>query len=68
MIKNKFSNILLHYGKSSAKTFGIVDKIIDILSSLKISYVELGGVEENPKSNLVYEGIKIVKKIILILF
>jgi alcohol dehydrogenase len=59
--RNKYSNILLHYGNTSIKTFGIFEKVTKILNDLEINYFELGGVEENPKSDLVYKGIKLCK-------
>lgn len=57
----KAKKILIHYGKSSVKKSGLLDKIIDILREESIDYIELGGVEPNPKLSLVHEGIKIVK-------
>ena len=54
--------VLLHYGKSSIKKNGIYDKVIDELNKAKISFVELGGVDANPKLNLALEGVKIAKK------
>lgn len=56
------SKILLHYGTSSAKKSGLIDKIQRSLEKENLSYVELGGVEANPKSSLVYRGIETAKK------
>ncbi len=54
--------ILLHYGKGSIKKSGLYDKIISQLKASKIDFIELGGVEPNPKLSLVLEGIEICKK------
>ncbi len=56
-----FKKILLHYGKSSIKTTGLYDRIIKLLVQNNISFLELGGVEANPKLSLVLEGVKCVK-------
>ena len=56
------SKILLHYGTSSAKKSGLIDKIQRSLEKENLSYIELGGVEANPKSSLVYRGIETAKK------
>ena len=57
-----FKRILLHYGKSSVKTNGLYDEVIFSLKEVGIDYIELGGVEPNPKLSLVKEGIKLAKE------
>ena len=47
-----FHKILLHYGKSSIKKTGLYDKVIASLKSNNIEYVELAGVEPNPKIDM----------------
>ncbi len=54
--------VLFHYGKSSIKKTGLYDKVINQLKGAKIDFVELGGVEPNPKLSLVLEGVKMAKK------
>lgn len=54
--------IFLHYGRSSAKENGVLDKVKEELDSQKLSYVELGGVEPNPRISLVLKGIETVKR------
>ena len=54
--------VLLHYGKSSIKKTGLLDKIIQILKNENIEFYELGGVEPNPKLSLVLKGIELVKE------
>lgn len=56
------TKILLHYGKSSIHKSGLYQKITTILKENKISYVELGGVEPNPKLSLVLKGVELAKK------
>ena len=62
LIKQYSDNILFVYGKNSIKKIGLYSKIVEILGSEGISYAELSGVEDNPKLDLVYEGIRIGRK------
>lgn len=52
------SKILLHYGSGSVKKSGLYDRVKENLTCGGIAFVELGGVEPNPKDTLVREGIK----------
>ena len=54
--------VLLHYGKSSIKKSGLYDVIVSKLKESNIEFVELGGVEANPKLGLVLKGVEIVKR------
>ncbi len=56
-----FKNVLVHYGKSSVKKTGLLDKVIFKLKENNINYIELGGVNANPINELVLEGIKLCK-------
>ena len=56
------SKVLIHYGKGSVKKSGLLEKIQASLTAAGIPYVELGGVEANPKLELVYEGIELARK------
>lgn len=59
----KYSNkILLHYGSSSIKKYGLYDKLIKSLKEKKIETIELSGVQPNPRLDLVYKGIEICRK------
>lgn len=53
---------LVHYGGGSVKRNGVFDKVIASLKESNIPYVELGGVQPNPRSGLVYKGIDICRK------
>ncbi|MBQ7241461.1 MAG: iron-containing alcohol dehydrogenase [Firmicutes bacterium] len=56
-----YKKILLHYGKNSIKASGLYDKVVKSLKDNHIDFVELGGVEANPKIGLVREGVKLCK-------
>jgi len=54
--------VLVHFGGSSAKKSGLLDKVFDSLTLAGIDYVALGGVVPNPRLSKVYEGIELCKK------
>ena len=54
--------VLIHYGGGSAKRSGLLGKITDSLDAAGIAWVELGGVEPNPKVQFVRETIELCKK------
>ncbi len=56
------SKVLLHYGAGSVIRSGLLDRVKTSLDKEQISYVELGGVQPNPRSGLVYEGIELCRK------
>jgi len=56
------SKVLLHYGGGSIKKYGTYDKVIESLEEAGVEYVELGGVEPNPKLSLVHQGIELAKE------
>ncbi|OLS03416.1 iron-containing alcohol dehydrogenase [Tissierella creatinophila] len=62
VLKDKYKNILIHYGGGSIKRSGLYDEITSILEKINVNYYELGGVEPNPKLSLVQEGIAICKE------
>lgn len=57
-----FKKVLFHYGKSSIKKTGLYDVIVSFLKNENIEFVELGGVEVNPKIDMVRNGVKLVKE------
>ena len=59
--KYGFKKVLLHYGQKSIKKTGLYDKVILSLKNAEVSFIELSGVEPNPKIELVRQGVKIVK-------
>ena len=54
--------VLIHYGGGSVKRSGLLDRVKASLDAAGIAHVELGGVQPNPKSTLVYEGIELARK------
>ena len=57
-----FKKVLLHYGGGSIKKIGLYDQVINSLNEHQIEFIELGGVEPNPKVSLVRTGAQICKK------
>lgn len=55
------TKVLIHYGGASAIKSGLVDRVRHSLKSEGISFVELGGVQPNPRDTKVYEGIELCK-------
>ena len=56
------SKVLLHFGSGSAVKSGLLDRVKKSLESEGISYVELGGVQPNPRDTLIYKGIELCRK------
>jgi alcohol dehydrogenase YqhD (iron-dependent ADH family) len=56
------TKVLIHYGSSSIKKNGLLDKIRGELDKGKIPFMELGGVKPNPRLSLIKEGIELCKK------
>lgn len=57
-----YKKIMMQYGKSSIKSTGLYDVVIEALNEQGIEVVEKGGVEPNPKIEFVREAIKIAKE------
>ncbi len=55
-------NILFHYGGGSIKKSGLYDKVKNSLKDADVNFIELGGVQPNPRLSLVEEGIKICRE------
>ena len=60
--KHGGTNVLLHYGGGSAVRSGLLDRVKLSLENEKISYIELGGVQPNPRDTLVYKGIDLCRE------
>jgi alcohol dehydrogenase YqhD (iron-dependent ADH family) len=54
--------VLLHHSGGHAVKSGLIDRVKDSLKNAGIEWVELDGVQPNPRLSLVYKGIEIVKK------
>ena len=56
------SKVLVHFGGSSAKKSGLLDRVCGALQEAGLHYVTLGGVVPNPRLSKVYEGIEICRR------
>ena len=56
------SKVLIHFGGGSVVRSGLLDRVKASLEKENIKYVELGGVQPNPRSGLVYKGIDLCKQ------
>ena len=56
------TKVLLHFGGGSVKKNGVYDAVVKALESEGVGYVPLGGVQPNPRSGLVREGIDLCRK------
>lgn len=54
--------VLIHYGGGSVVKSGLLPNVEAILKREGLEYLTLGGVQPNPRSGLVYEGIALCKK------
>lgn len=57
-----YKKIMMQYGKGSIKKSGLYDEIMQSLNEYKITVVEKGGVEPNPKLSFVRDAVKIAKE------
>lgn len=56
------TKVLIHYGGGSVEKSGLLDRVKASLQAGGIEFVTLGGVKPNPRSGLVYEGIKLARQ------
>ena len=56
------SRVLIHYGGGSAKRSGLLDRVRASLEQEGLTCFLLGGVQPNPRSGLVYEGIELCRR------
>lgn len=54
--------VLLHYGGGSIKRTGLYDRVVASLKAAGVDFVELSGVQPNPRLDLVKEGIALCRK------
>jgi len=60
--KKYSSKILFHYGGGSIKKTGLYDRVVKSLRDAGVDFIELPGVQPNPRLSLVQEGIKICRE------
>ena len=53
---------LIHYGGGSAVRSGLIGRVKESLDAAGVAYVELGGVQPNPRASLVYRGIDLCRQ------
>jgi alcohol dehydrogenase YqhD (iron-dependent ADH family) len=53
---------LLHFGGGSIKRSGLYDRVTESLCSAGVEWVELGGVQPNPRLSLVRQGISLCRE------
>ena len=56
-----FSKVLFHYGSGSIKKSGLYDTVVNSLQENGIRFVELGGVEPNPKLSLARKAAELAR-------
>ena len=56
------TNVLIHFGGGSVIKSGLLERVKASLAAESITFTELGGVQPNPRSGLVYKGIEICKQ------
>lgn len=56
------SKVLLHYGGGSIKNTGLYEKVVNSLKNEGVTFVELPGVQPNPRLSLVREGIRLCRE------
>ncbi|MEH2955248.1 iron-containing alcohol dehydrogenase [Candidatus Merdisoma sp. JLR.KK011] len=61
-IKTWGTRVLLVYGGGSIKRIGLYDRVVGILNENDIPFMELGGVDPNPRITSVEEGVKLCRE------
>jgi len=56
------SRVLVVYGGGSVVRSGLLAQVLEALDAESLFHVELGGVKPNPRSDLVYEGIRLCRE------
>lgn len=56
------TKVLIHYGSGSAVRSGLLERVKKSLDAENISYIELGGVQPNPRDTKIYEGIELCRR------
>jgi alcohol dehydrogenase YqhD (iron-dependent ADH family) len=56
------SKVLLHYGSGHIKKSGVYEQVTGALKKAGVDFLELGGVQPNPRLSLVREGIRLCRE------
>ena len=57
-----YKKIMIQFGKGSVIKSGLLDQIINALTEYDIQFIQMGGVEPNPKIEFVRNAIKVAKE------
>ena len=57
-----YTKIMMQYGKNSIKKSGLYGEVVNSLNENGVKFVEMGGVEPNPKVEFVREAVKVAKQ------
>lgn len=60
--KEGAKKVLIHFGLGSVEKSGLLDKVRKALKESNLSFVELGGVQPNPRLSLARKGIELCRK------
>jgi alcohol dehydrogenase YqhD (iron-dependent ADH family) len=61
-VKKYTDKVLLHYGGGSIKRSGLYDRVVASLKENSIEFIELSGVQPNPRVSLVCKGIDLCRQ------
>ena len=61
-VKRHSTRVLVHIGQKSAKQSGLFERVTTALSEAGVIWVELSGVQPNPRLDLVHQGIKLCRE------
>ena len=56
------TKVLVHYGSGSVVRSGLLDRVKASLNNAGVAFVELGGVQPNPRDSKVREGIELCRR------
>lgn len=59
--KKHATRVLLHYGGGSIKRSGLYQRVVESLQRAGVDFIELGGVQPNPRLSLVRQGIQLCR-------
>lgn len=61
-VKFGHKKVMIHYGGGSVVRSGLLDRVKASLDKAGVAWIELGGVQPNPRDTLVYQGIDLGRK------
>lgn len=61
-VKQYADRVLLHYGGGSIKRSGLYERVVASLKEAGVDFIELSGVQPNPRVSLIREGVELCRK------